>query len=248
MSVSVSSQEFAQNTLELVINSNFNHISRKLVELKTNINEKKRKLQSQNELCANSRSKHKQALTSSILRQSHSKTTDCTNAMSIDCSESPNNSNKITTKLQTKTDKKPFKCNQCGNKYSILGSLKLHIWRYHSGRKEFSCNQCDKIFNRSHHLTVHMRIHSGEKPYSCNQCHEKFSYSGSLTVHMRIHSGEKSFSCNQCDKKYNRSDHLTVHMRKHSGEKPYACNQCDKKFSHSGSLTVHMRMHHGYKP
>ncbi len=75
MRVSVSSQEFAKNTLESVINSNFSIISKKIIELKTNINEKKRKLQSKNELFANSRSKHKQTFKSStLLRQSRSKT------------------------------------------------------------------------------------------------------------------------------------------------------------------------------
>ncbi len=145
MRVAFSSQEYAQNTLEQVVNSNFSIISRKLVELKSNINEKKSKLQSQNEFCDHSRLKRKQASISSILlKQSHSKTTDCINGMSIVCSESLTHSNKITTKIRTKTDKKSYKCNQCQNRYSIPGSLKVHIWRNHSARKEYSCNQCEK--------------------------------------------------------------------------------------------------------
>jgi uncharacterized Zn-finger protein len=242
--VSVSSQKFAQNTLEQVINNNYNHISNKLVELKSNDNKKKSKLQSHNELCAKSRLKPKQTLTSSIvLLQSHSKTSNCTNALSIDCSKSPKNLKRQTTRIQTKSEKKSYKCNQCRNRYSTPNSLQLHISRYHSGRKEYSCNQCDKKFNRSDNLTDHMRIHSGVKPYACDQCDKKFNHSSHLTAHMRIHSGVKPYACNQCDKKFTVSSSLTVHMRTHSGDKPYACNICDKKFCHSGSLTYHTRIH-----
>jgi KRAB domain-containing zinc finger protein len=244
MRVSASSQEFAQNTLELVIHSNFSIILRKLVELKSNIDEKKSKLQSHNEFCANSSLKPKQSLRSSILlRQSHSKTINSKNAISIDCSKSPNNSNSIATKIQTKTDKKPYKCNKCEKKYSMPNSLRVHIWRYHSGSKEYSCNQCDKKFNISSSLKSHMRIHSGEKPFSCSKCDKKFNHSGHLTVHMRIHSGVRPFSCNICDKKFALSSNLTSHLKTHSGEKPYSCKQCEKKFSRSSTLKSHVLIH-----
>lgn len=47
--------------------------------------------------------------------------------------------------FRTHTKEKNYECNECGKRFSLRGSLKVHILR-HTGIKNVKCNVCDKRF------------------------------------------------------------------------------------------------------
>uniref|UniRef100_A0A3P9ALR3 C2H2-type domain-containing protein n=1 Tax=Esox lucius TaxID=8010 RepID=A0A3P9ALR3_ESOLU len=85
----------------------------------------------------------------------------------------------------------------------------------HTEKKRFRCGDCGKSFNRRGHLTEHVQTHTGEKPFSCGNCGKRFNRKRNLNVHLLTHTREQQFNCRVCGKiyKYNRS--LIVHMQTH---------------------------------
>ncbi|CAL8311671.1 unnamed protein product [Boreogadus saida] len=75
----------------------------------------------------------------------------------------PNNADMIVP-MRTQNDEKPYRCDQCMNRFQWQSDLKIHM-RTHSGEKPYKCDQCTKCFCRKSHLKIHMRTHTGEKPY-----------------------------------------------------------------------------------
>ncbi|RVE75106.1 hypothetical protein OJAV_G00013540, partial [Oryzias javanicus] len=65
--------------------------------------------------------------------------------------------------------------------------------RTKSDERPYVCEECDKSFSHVCYLKVHMRNHTGDKPFLCNECTKSFSYLSNLKTHMRIHTGEKPF-------------------------------------------------------
>ncbi|XP_070708317.1 zinc finger protein 260-like [Pempheris klunzingeri] len=173
------------------------------------------------------------------------------------------------------TDKKSFRCFECGKQFHCKWCLQRHMMchlgkrsssclvnkkcftvkqkenskmRVHTGEKRFGCDVCGKRFTRKTDLIRHMRIHTGEKPCGCDVCGKKFSRETNLKTHMKVHTGEKPFGCGVCGKRFNRETNLKMHMQVHTGEKPFGCDVCGKRFTQHGSLKRHMPVHTGEKP
>ncbi|MGH0167631.1 UNVERIFIED_CONTAM: hypothetical protein FKN15_053063 [Acipenser sinensis] len=112
-----------------------------------------------------------------------------------------------------------------------------------TGQKPYRCPDCGKRFSTSTELKRHHRIHTGEKPYHCNACGMSFSTSGDLKRHQRIHTGEKPYHCTECGKSFTQLGTLTLHLRIHTGEKPYGCTACGKSFKQLQHLKKHLQIH-----
>ncbi|XP_049923359.1 zinc finger protein 771-like isoform X23 [Epinephelus moara] len=143
--------------------------------------------------------------------------------------------------------KKPYRCSECGKRFSQRGNLKRHM-STHTGEKPFSCSECGKGFSQLGNLKLHMSTHTGEKPYSCSECGKRLGNLRNLKLHMSTHTGEKPYSCSECGKGYSQLGNLKKHMSTHTGEKPYSCSECGKRFGHLGNLKEHMSTHTGEKP
>jgi len=173
MRVALSSHEFAQSTLDEVIDSNFNHISSKLTKLTSACNEK-------NELRASSR--RKRASKSSNL--SSNMRTSGVVQKPIDRAKKTSSPRRVVKRQSICSGSKKSRCDQCGKKYTTPSNLRVHM-RIHTDHRPYACTVCDKKFTQQSNLTAHMRTHSGERPYSCSVCGEKFAQLSGLSYHTR---------------------------------------------------------------
>lgn len=153
---------------------------------------------------------------------------------------------KLMTKQRPYKEKKPHKCDECGELFTYRSVLIRHQ-RVHTGEKPYTCSECGKSFSHRANLTKHQRTHT-RILFECGECKKTFIESSSLAVHQRIHIGERPYECAECGKGFNRSTHLAQHQLIHTGVKPYECNECDKAFIHSSALIKHQRTHTGEKP
>jgi len=161
MRVALSSHEFAQSTLDEVIDSNYNHISSKLIKLTSACNEK-------NELRASSRNMR----TSGVVQKP------------IDRAKKTSSPRRVVKRQSICSGSKKSRCDQCGKKYTTPSNLRVHM-RIHTDHRPYACTVCDKKFTQQSNLTAHMRTHSGERPYSCSVCGGKFAQLSGLSYHTR---------------------------------------------------------------
>ncbi|XP_045070999.1 gastrula zinc finger protein XlCGF57.1-like isoform X1 [Coregonus clupeaformis] len=174
------------------------------------------------------------------------------------------------------TSRKPHRCRDCGEMFTLKAEMQRHVTLYkkrlcecrfcrkscnstcklkahvrlcHSG-KPCTCPVCGKTFKLKGDLSKHMRIHTGvgEKPFSCGDCGKSFIHRWNLRNHMLTHTGEKPFSCVDCGKSFNLKGNLRKHKLTHTGEKPFSCGDCGKSFNQKGNLRNHKRTHTGEKP
>ncbi|XP_042596914.1 uncharacterized protein LOC109104976 [Cyprinus carpio] len=146
--------------------------------------------------------------------------------------------------LGDQTEKKPFRCRDCGKCFRYRSVLELHM-RIHN--KGYQCQVCKKSFRFSSYLQQHSIIHTGKKPYKCPDCGKDFAFHHNMKTHQRLHQ-QKPFRCTQCRKGYSDESQLQRHMLSHTGEKPYKCHLCDKSFALAYLLRDHLNTHTGERP
>ncbi|KAG1947549.1 zinc finger protein 721-like [Pimephales promelas] len=146
--------------------------------------------------------------------------------------------------LENQTEKKPFRCRDCGKCFRYRSVLELHM-RIHN--KGYQCQVCKKSFRFSSYLQQHSIIHTGKKPYKCPDCGKDFAFHHNMKTHQRLHQ-QKPFRCTQCRKGYSDESQLQRHMLSHTGEKPYKCHMCDKSFALAYLLRDHLNTHTGERP
>uniref|UniRef100_A0A803TNK6 Uncharacterized protein n=1 Tax=Anolis carolinensis TaxID=28377 RepID=A0A803TNK6_ANOCA len=153
----------------------------------------------------------------------------------------------LTFSQETHTRDKPFKCLECGKRFSQKISF-VHHRAIHKGEKLFKCSHCGKRFNQKRNLISHQATHTGEKPFKCLQCEKSFSHKQGLLRHQATHTGERPFQCLQCGKSFSQKGGLICHQAIHTGEKPFKCSVCEKSFSRNHLLISHQVTHTGEKP
>jgi uncharacterized Zn-finger protein len=125
---------------------------------------------------------------------------------------------KIERHMQTHIGRKPFQCEECGNRFSARQALEQHRL-IHTNEKPLKCDWpgCGQTFRQQSALTMHKRTHTKEKPLSCPYCGKGFSESSNLSKHKRIHEGKGKFMCDRpgCEKSFHRKDQLRRHTVLH---------------------------------
>ena len=128
-------------------------------------------------------------------------------------------------------DKKPYKCNKCGAKFSQQNILDQHIVALHEEKNPFKCGMCNVMFSSRSQLDHHMvhihkakivAVHEEEKPFKCGMCITKFPSKFHLNRHMvLIHKAKKTFKCKICNLIYVEVNDLKKHLASgHEVKKP----------------------------
>ncbi len=151
------------------------------------------------------------------------------------------------------TGEKPYKCDECGLRFTNHGSLKYHQHDHDAGdSKFFMCHLCGKGLKTPSALKSHVQTHTREwmntKSNACPHCGKLFKTEQGLSMHIKGHLGEKPFQCTHCGERFVHKSSLRVHERIHTGEKPFKCQYCAKGFTQVSALVVHERIHTGEKP
>eukprot|EP00111_Clytia_hemisphaerica_P008711 TCONS_00025478-protein len=107
---------------------------------------------------------------------------------------------------------KPFKCNECGERFYQESTLTRHK-RIHKECK-YRCKQCDKCYNSKNNLMQHQKhFHEGLRPFRCDECHKAFCRKNHLTIHKRtVHEGIKAFKCRECCESFASKRNLERHQ------------------------------------
>ena len=128
-------------------------------------------------------------------------------------------------------DKKPYKCDKCGAKFSQQNILDQHIVALHEEKNPFKCGMCNVMFSSRSQLDHHMvhihkakivAVHEEEKPFKCGMCITKFPSKFHLNRHMvLIHKAKKTFKCKICNLIYVEVNDLKKHLASgHEVKKP----------------------------
>ncbi|XP_018392772.1 PREDICTED: zinc finger protein 14-like [Cyphomyrmex costatus] len=167
----------------------------------------------------------------------------------------------------THTEKKPYQCDFCKDKFARKAQLSCHMISKHKDDERFKfnkdlyaggvlrkCGTCNKEFKNKTHLRNHERTHTGEKPYVCEFCKHKCRTKSNLRQHVvAMHNSDERFKsnkdlyiggiaykCGTCNKEFMYKTQFRRHERTHAGEKPYQCEFCEKKFRLKIQLSNHM--------
>ena len=97
--------------------------------------------------------------------------------------------------------------------------MRLHMKVHSSDPTEsFKCDVCDELIPQSGSLRLHMYLkHGGRKfhPVTCDECGKQLSDISKLTKHKdSVHLNKKPFKCDICDLNVSRIDNLKQHKQK----------------------------------
>uniref|UniRef100_A0A8C9Z784 C2H2-type domain-containing protein n=1 Tax=Sander lucioperca TaxID=283035 RepID=A0A8C9Z784_SANLU len=159
------------------------------------------------------------------------------------------------------TGQKPFRCPECGKKFSFGLAYLLHD----TPEKSFKCS-CGKAFTALMRLKTHQRFsrNSHCNEFYCSECKKAFNSHIALFNHQRWHANHsndsaKRFPCEECGKVFMTLTFYYRHQRTaHSDETPaksflhqvcqlqkkaFECKDCGLKFSRASALHSH-QLHH----
>lgn len=137
--------------------------------------------------------------------------------------------------------KKSKECDICGKLLSNYSSLKYHM-QLHSDKTPFECTDCGEKFKTRNAYDGHRTTHM-ENVNKCEICNKTYRQPASLRSHMLKHEDKKPFVCEICGKAMTQKSGYKKHMLLHTGEKPHTCEFCGKKFRYNSNLLCHRRSH-----
>ena len=147
-----------------------------------------------------------------------------------------NNSNDFDTNLQEDNIKNPFKCGNCGLKFSKTKYLREHIRKVHKEQKilskNYKCQTCGKSFGSPYYLETHVQIHA-------NNMHIKDVHEGQKDYKYNIIN---PFKCGKCNQKFSKAEELKIHLK--TEHEMYNCNECGKTFGQLQMLNQHIKSVH----
>ena len=125
-----------------------------------------------------------------------------------------------------------FKCEQCGNDFSTMYNLKVHLRKL-----KYPCQECNDDFCFKSGLSAHMKNQHRTKDFKCSTCGKEFSAKHSLKRHVQNLSVN---ACVQCSAVLCNAHDLKCHIfSDHTCRK---CHICGGKFEY---LNCHMDSVHG---
>lgn len=131
--------------------------------------------------------------------------------------------------IQSHSDKKDFKCDQCCKSFHLERRLRAHQSRVHVEGRPFSCQICQRSYKTKVDLQCHMKYHDeNRETYECPDCKLVFNYKNCYRRHLKLHSGAKPFQCDTCEKSFATKPNLKQHSYSHTGLRPHHCGICDK--------------------
>ncbi|XP_066917719.1 uncharacterized protein [Clytia hemisphaerica] len=105
-------------------------------------------------------------------------------------------------------------CKICKQSFPTKSTLYKHLRGHSSDEKPFKCNECGQGFTLSSNLRQHRIIHRGYKPFQCEYCGKKFMRSNVYKQHRRIHTGEQMHKCDLCPSEFLQKYALVKHLKK----------------------------------
>ena len=105
-------------------------------------------------------------------------------------------------------------CKICKQSFPTKSTLYKHLRGHSSDEKPFKCNECGQGFTLSSNLRQHRIIHRGYKPFQCEYCGKKFMRSNVYKQHRRIHTGEQMHKCDLCPSEFLQKYALIKHLKK----------------------------------
>lgn len=139
------------------------------------------------------------------------------------------------------SSKKTKECDICGKLLSNYSSLKYHM-QLHSDKTPFECSDCGEKFKTRNAYDGHRTTHM-QNVNKCEICNKTYRQPASLRNHMLKHENKKPFVCEICGKGMTQKSGYKKHMLLHTGDKPYTCEFCGKKFRYNSNLLCHRRSH-----
>ena len=91
--------------------------------------------------------------------------------------------NDLLKHYRTHTGERPFKCNICSKRFSLLSNLIKHKREHNNTDLLIKCEYCNKIFLKFDDLMSHYYLHIDNTLFKCDICNIQFCQSEKLKKH-----------------------------------------------------------------